>query len=438
MLKQRTRIGNRHDWRGAAKPQKRTRSCRRAPWRCSPISFTKDGSRASTKLLLSRARRKYGNSCWLCGKLCSRLRLLHLLSLHLRRPGVGRRLRCSKTAATVWAFRLPRRILRSPRLTTRLTEERSVKNLSSPTGSVASFCSSGSCTPLLSRDSLSQIALASPLPLRPCLRPRLAQRLGTARPPRRTQRRESRNHSRLRQTGMTAAIGTMNLRERTRNRTGAYGYPGVTLTMRPEVDAPSEARTNGKTNSSSPPWPRCPQLLVEVAQTCLKRGELLDGARTLKFLWTTGKIRVSVFPEPEEACDKRGAPLGVNKALLFASLQRQPVSIERPHAANLRADVESAAFPYLRVLGELPFSPLLPRDQHASSPLSPPASRLQARGRGGRDERRERLAGALQARLYPAVAALQRLGEEEPLPWVDDKVDKTTSTTPRHSANPGF
>ncbi|KEP67582.1 UNVERIFIED_CONTAM: hypothetical protein HHA_226460 [Hammondia hammondi] len=183
------------------------------------------------------------------------------------------------------------------------------------------------------------------------------------------------------------------------------------------------------------------ELLVEVAQACLKRDELLDGARTLKFLWSTGKIRISVFPEPEEACDKRGFPLGVNKALLFASLQRHPVSVERPHAANLKSDIDAAVLPYLRVLEELPSTPLLPRDQHASLPMSPTASCVphHARGRGGREDRRvEHVAGVLHGRYYPTVAALQRLGEEEPLPWVNDKVVVTPSTTPRPGANREF
>ncbi|EPT27141.1 hypothetical protein TGME49_226460 [Toxoplasma gondii ME49] len=183
------------------------------------------------------------------------------------------------------------------------------------------------------------------------------------------------------------------------------------------------------------------ELLVDVAQACLKRGELLDGARTLKVLWSTGKIRVSVFPEPEEACDKRGLPLGVNKALLFASLQRQPVSVERPHAANLKADIEAAVLPYLRVLEELPSTPLLPRDQHSSLPMPPHSSCVphRARGRGGGEDRRvEQVAGVLQGRYYPTVAALQRLGEEEPLPWVDDKLVVTPSTTSPPGANRGL
>ncbi|PFH35127.1 hypothetical protein BESB_060140 [Besnoitia besnoiti] len=176
------------------------------------------------------------------------------------------------------------------------------------------------------------------------------------------------------------------------------------------------------------------ELMVEVAQTCLKRDELLDGARAFKFLWGSGKICVAVFPEAEEACGKRGLPLGVNKALLFSSLQRQPVAVERPHPGNLHADVHSAAFPIFRLLEELPNSPLVPRDSLVTFSHPHHQHRYDdLRGRTRRDDSRGRdqAAGPLQAHLYAYGVALQQMADEEPLPWVDERTVEGPSSAAR-------
>lgn len=65
----------------------------------------------------------------------------------------------------------------------------------------------------------------------------------------------------------------------------------------------------------------CLELMVQVAQSCVARRELLDAARAVKFLWDFGHIRAGVYEEAEEACDRRGQPLGVNKRFLSACLQ---------------------------------------------------------------------------------------------------------------------
>lgn len=61
--------------------------------------------------------------------------------------------------------------------------------------------------------------------------------------------------------------------------------------------------------------------MVQVAQTCVARGVLLDAARVMKFLWEFGHLRAGLYEEAEEACDRRGQPVGVNKRFLSACLQ---------------------------------------------------------------------------------------------------------------------